>query len=76
MLGKDHELLLKKVLKVFSRLNVFSLYNSKSSPKVLRFLYNRNHQIVSYNHLQQQCNRLEWFTNILCTRYGKIYLHK
>ena len=37
MLGKDHDLLLKKVLKVFSRLSVFSLYNSESSPKILQF---------------------------------------
>ena len=37
MLGKDHGLFLKKILKVFSRFNVFSLCNSESSPKILQF---------------------------------------
>ena len=45
ILGKDHELFLKKILKAFSRLSVFSLCNSESSPKILQFFYNNNHQI-------------------------------
>ena len=65
MLGKDHVLFLKKILKFriwnfkISSLNVCSLYNSESDPKIFRFLYNSNHQIVQCNHLQQQRNRLE-----------------
>ena len=52
MLGKDHVLFLKKILKFkilnfkISRLSVCSLYNSESDPKIFRFLYNSNHQIV------------------------------
>ena len=46
MLGKDHELFLKKILKVFSRLSVLSLCNSESSPKILQIFCNSNHQIV------------------------------
>ena len=82
MLVKDHVLFSKKILKFkikkfwISRLSVCSFYNSESDPKIFRFLYDSNHQIVWCNHLQQQCNRLEWFTNILCARYDKIYLHK
>ena len=60
MLGKDHVLFLKKILKLkISRLSACSLYNSESDPKIFRFLYNSNHQIVQCNHLQQQRNRLE-----------------
>ena len=43
MLGKDHVLFLKKILKLFSSLSVRSLYNSESGSKVLQFLYNSNH---------------------------------
>ena len=46
MLGKDHELFLKKILKVYPKLTLFSLYNSESSPKILQFFCNSNHQIV------------------------------
>ena len=46
MLGKDHVLFLKKILKFFSRLSVGSLYNSESGPKILQFLCNSNHQVV------------------------------
>ena len=76
MLGKDNVHFLKKILNFFSRLSVCSLYNCESGPKIPQFLYNSGHQNVECNHLQQQCNRLEWFTNILCARYDKIYLHK
>ena len=37
MIGKDYDLFLKKILKVFSRLSAFSLYNSHSNPKILQF---------------------------------------
>ena len=46
MLGKDHVLFLKKVLKIFSRLSVCSLYNFESGPTILQLLYNSNNQIV------------------------------
>ena len=52
MLGKDHVLFLKKILKFkilnfkISSLSVRSLYNSQCDPKIFRFLYNSNHQIV------------------------------
>ena len=52
MLGKDHELLLKKILKLkiqdskISRLSLCILYNSESDPKIFRFFYNSNYQIV------------------------------
>ena len=46
ILGKDQELFLKNFFKVFSRLSVFSLYNSESSPKILQLFYNSNHHIV------------------------------
>ena len=46
MLGKDHVLFLKKILKFkIFRLSVCSLYNSESEPKIFRFLYSSNHQI-------------------------------
>ena len=38
MLGRDHVLFLKKILKLFSGLCVCSLYNSESGPKILQFL--------------------------------------
>ena len=50
MIGKDHLLFLKKIFEIFSTLSVYiipnSLYNSESGPKILRFLYNGNHQII------------------------------
>ena len=46
MLGKDHVLFLKKILKIFSRLSVCSLYNSESGTTILQLLYNSNNQIV------------------------------
>ena len=47
MLGKDHVLFLKKILKFkIFRLSVCSLYNSESDPKNFQLLDNNNHQIV------------------------------
>ena len=46
MIGKDHVLFLKKILNFFAMLIVSNLYNSESSPKILQFLDNSNHQIV------------------------------
>ena len=46
MLGKDHVLFLKKILKLFSRLSVCSLYNSKYGPKILQFVDISNHQFI------------------------------
>ena len=54
MLGKDHGLFLKKILKVFSRFNVFSLCNSESSPKIIQFFLAiaipRLFNIITYNN--------------------------
>ena len=54
MLGKNHELIFKKVLKVFSRLSVFSLYNSESSLKILFFFFTiaitRLFNVITYNN--------------------------
>ena len=54
MIGKDYDLFLKKILKIFSRLSAFSLYNFESNPKILQFFFTiaitRLFDVITYNN--------------------------
>ena len=51
---QSYDLFLEKILKVFSRLSTFSLYNSESNPKILQFFFTiaitRLFDVITYNN--------------------------